>query len=143
MNNRRFLVDGFIADDANVTHPPTFELRDDLGRIALKGVFDVMNQDITMTSDWKYGFPQQELIDIHPGEHFELEVLFDTANFEFQVKYNGGEITPYNVPTEDYWFGNVSIWGDMYVQYAGFPFLGKTTFSFCNENNIISRDVFF
>ena len=54
----------------------------------------------------------------------ELEVVFDTANFEFHVKYNGGEMPPYNVQTDNYWFANVSFWGDMRVQYAGFPYLG-------------------
>ena len=128
MKDRKFLVDGYIADDVNVTHPPSFELRDDLGRIAFMGVFDVRDQDITMTSDWNYGFPKTELVDIYPGEHFELEILFDTTNFEFQVKYNDYNVK-YNVPTDNYWFANVSVWGDMYVQYAGFPFLGKSSFS--------------
>ena len=86
-----------------------------------------------MTSDWNYGFPKTELVDIYPGEHFELEILFDATNFEFQVKYNGGELSPYYVGTGDYWFGNVSLWGDLYIQYAGFPFLGKSSFSLVYE----------
>ena len=39
----------------------------------------------------------------------------------------------YSVPTDDYWFGNVSLWGDLYIQYAGFPFLGKSSFSLVYE----------
>ena len=126
MKDRRFLVDGYIADTVdvtrNVTRMPTFELRDDLGRIALKLVIDVEDQEVTLTSEWNPSKYSVELIDVFVGEHFELEVVFDTTNFEFQIKYNGGEMAPYNVPTEDYWFGNVSFWGDIHVQYAGFPY---------------------
>ena len=124
MNNRRFLVDGYIGETVDATSLPTFELRDDLGRIAINLEIDVEHQAVTMTSDWNYGIPKVELIDVFVGEHFELEVVFDTTNFEFQVKYNGNLLAPYNVLTDNYWFANVSFWGDMRVQYAGFPYLG-------------------
>ena len=41
------------------------------------------------------GIPKQELIDIELGEHFHLEIAFDTTKFEFRIKYNGGEMDPY------------------------------------------------
>ena len=40
------------------------------------------------------GIPKQELIDIELGEHFHLEIAFDTTKFEFRIKYNGGEMDP-------------------------------------------------
>ena len=45
------------------------------------------------------GIPKQELIDVDLGEHFHLEIAFDTTKFEFKITYNGGEMDPYVVPT--------------------------------------------
>ena len=66
-----------------------------------------------------------ELIDVDLGEHFHLEIVFDTTKFEFRIKYNGGEMEPYVVPTADYYFSNATIDGDLEILYFGFPYIGE------------------
>ena len=71
------------------------------------------------------GIPKQELIDIELGEHFHLEIAFDTTKFEFRIKYNGGEMEPFVVPTADYYFSNATIHGNLNITYMGFPYIGE------------------
>ena len=71
------------------------------------------------------GIPKQELIDVDLGEHFHLEIAFDTTKFEFRIKYNGGEMDPYVVPTADYFFSNATIFGSLDILYMGFPYIGE------------------
>ena len=86
-------------------------------------------QEATLQQCYFYsvqGIPKQELIDANPGEHFLLEIVFDTTKYEFRIKYNGGEMQPFNVPTADYYFSDATIEGDLDILYFGFPYTGKT-----------------
>ena len=71
------------------------------------------------------GIPKQELIDIDLGQHFHLEIVFDTTKFEFRIKYNDGDMEPYVVPTADYYFSNATIHGNLNITYMGFPYIGE------------------
>ena len=83
------------------------------------------------------GIPKQELIDVDLGEHFHLEIIFDPTKFEFRIKYNGGEMEPYVVPTADYYFSNATLDGDLEILYMGFPFLGFKYLSHLQNQNMI------
>ena len=64
-------------------------------------------------------------MDIPLGKYFELAVTFDPSSFIFQATWNGEDIDPYPVSSQELTFSKSSAQGDMSLNYLGFSFIGK------------------
>ena len=60
-------------------------------------------------------------------KYFELSVTFKPSSNLFQAKWNGEDLEPYYVPSQDQEviFQDTTASGDMSLYYLGYSFLGK------------------
>ena len=68
--------------------------------------------------------PKINVMDVPLGKYFELAVTFDPSNFIFQATWNGDDLEPYPVPSEEFIFQDSTAEGNMSLYYVGFSFTG-------------------
>ena len=69
-------------------------------------------------------------MDVPLGKYFELTVTFDPSSFIFQATWNGDDVDPYPVSSQELVFSKSSAQGDMSLNYLGFSFIGKLDYIF-------------
>ena len=63
-------------------------------------------------------------MEILMGKYFELSVTFDPSSYIFQATWNGEDLEPYYVPSEEIIFQDTTAKGDMSLYYLGYSFVG-------------------
>ena len=58
------------------------------------------------------------------GKYFELSVTFDPSSSIFQATWNGEDLQPYFVPSQEIIFTDTTAQGDMSLYYLGYSFVG-------------------
>ena len=82
-------------------------------------------------------------MDVPMGKYFELVVTFDPSKYIFQATWNGDNLEPYPVPSQEFTFQDSMAEGDMSLYYLGYSFIGMwsqtvnklhTTLTFGTQN---------
>ena len=68
--------------------------------------------------------PKINIMDVVMGKYFELVVTFDLSKFIFQAIWNGDDLEPYPVPSQEFTFQDTSAEGNMSLYYLGYSFTG-------------------
>ena len=63
-------------------------------------------------------------MDVPMGRYFELAVTFDPSKYIFQATWNGEDLQPYFVPSQEIIFTDTTAQGDMSLYYLGYSFIG-------------------
>ena len=61
------------------------------------------------------------------GKYFELSVTFDPYSSIFQATWNGEDLEPYFVPSQEIIFTDTTAQGDMSLYYLGYSFIGMVS----------------
>ena len=68
--------------------------------------------------------PKINVMDVPMGEYFELVVTFDPSKYIFQATWNGEDLEPYPVPSQQFTFKDTIATGNMSIYYLGYSFVG-------------------
>lgn len=63
-------------------------------------------------------------MDVPMGRYFELAVTFDPSKYIFQATWNGDDLEPYPVPSQEFTFHDSMAEGDMSLYYLGYSLTG-------------------
>ena len=66
-------------------------------------------------------------MEVPMGKYFELSVTFDPSLSIFQANWNGEDLEPYYLPSQEINFQDTSAKGDMSLYYLGYSLIGMGT----------------